>query len=117
MSAHTVVAIKGSRNLAGAMKMVAITFTGSASYDAGGSAIDLSTSGVLGVDGFATVYGVAQIGCSASTSGKYRLTFLPAASDAAATGKIYITDIEQATPAEVSGNLSTTTFRVIVYGT
>jgi hypothetical protein len=105
-----------AQNDVGHLKIRVMTIVGTASYDAGGSTVDLSVATLGTSVGFNTVFGVSPLGAAASTSGTYKLTFLPAASYASATGKIYVTHVEQATPAEASGNLSTSTFTVLVVG-
>jgi hypothetical protein len=113
MSVHTVVSVLGSTNLSGRMKEVVFTMTGSASYDAGGSIVDLSTAGVLAVaDGFTSVHGVECIE-SAAANAKHVFRYVRVA---AATGLLKILDVEQATPAEASGNLSANTYTMKAIG-
>lgn len=75
-----------------------------ASYDASGSTIDLSTW-------FTQVYSVRiagrAIGGAVAGAG-YSANYIPATAYAAATGKIVMGLTWQATPAEASGDLSTT---------
>lgn len=85
-----------------------------ASYDAGGSTIDLSalTSG-----GFTKVYGVKLIGQATAASDRYQPTFITAASYAAATGRLKIRDINATDgAAEASGDLSGVTLVLEVIG-
>jgi hypothetical protein len=115
MSAFTVVSVLGSENLQGRMKKVVCTATGTASYDANGSIIDLSTSGVLGTaHGFTGVHGVKVINVSAHGSDKYQFAYIRATP---ATGTLKVRDVTQAADAETSGDLSsiTWTFEVIGY--
>lgn len=86
-----------------------------ASYDTGGSVIDLSA--VTG-GGFTKVYGLARLGVSPAASDKYHLSFVPAASYAAATPVVKIRDLSAASDAEVASttDLSGTTVVVEVTG-
>lgn len=91
-----------------------ITAVCPASYDAGGSTIDLSalTSG-----GFTKVYGCVLIGQATAASDRYQPTFIPAAAYAAATGKLKIRDINSTdAAAEASGDLSAVTLVLEVTG-
>lgn len=121
MSANTVTATPlAFVNLNGGLKMALVTVTGTASYDTGGSAIDLSTSGNLGVAaGFQTVLGAMEADNTTAGSSKYQYKFLHAASNAAATGKLKVHDLSAASDAEVSSttDLSGTVFRLLVIGT
>jgi hypothetical protein len=90
-----------------------ITAVGPASYDAGGSTIDLSS---LAGGGFSKVYGVKLIGQPTAASDRYQLTFITAASYGAATGKLKVRDINAASDAEASGDLSAVTFVLEVTG-
>jgi hypothetical protein len=109
MSAHTLVSTLQEETLIGLKKAV-VTATGSASYDAGGSILDLSSIFK------SKVYGVTQVAVSPHGSAKYQLTFIRGASDGAALGKVKIHDITAASGAEVSGDLSATTFTLEVTG-
>jgi hypothetical protein len=105
-------------NSQGTIKRVILTVAGPASYDAGGSTIDLS-SAVTALGGtltFTKVYGVDCIAVSAHASSKFKATYVPAAGNAPATGKIKLDDLIQATPAEFSGDASGTTFTLEVVG-
>jgi hypothetical protein len=78
----------------GALKTVVFTATGPSSYDTGGSVLNLSRSGVLGVDaGFTAVHGVRLIGVAAAASDRYHCTYVRAAAGAAATGLIKVRDL------------------------
>lgn len=112
MSAFTYTAATAEKaRSVGEIKTIIMTIAGSASYDTGGSVLDLS-------DLFTKVYGVEIIGVGAAASSKYKGTFTPGASDAAATGKIKMNDITAASGAEVSSttDLSALTFVVRVTG-
>lgn len=113
MSAHTVTTIKGVLNGNGRMKQVTFDMTGSASYDAGGSILDLSTGGVLGVEaGFTSVHGVHCVQSTAANS-KYQFRYTRVA---AATGTLKVNDASQAADAEASGDLSASTFTMVAWG-
>jgi hypothetical protein len=102
----------------GGLKVRIISTTGPASYDAGGSELDLSdSSDGFGnkFDAFSVVYSV-QLGGIAAASSKYQCVFVPGSSGAAATGKIKIHDSSQAADAEASGDLSAVTFYFLVTG-
>ncbi len=117
MSAHTVSATPlGFVNLQG-LKAAVVTVTLSASYDSGGSVVDLSTSGNLAAAGFKTVTGAMLLGHETAASGKYLPVFVPAASNAAATGLLKIYDTSQAGDAETSGDLHASLIRLLVTGT
>lgn len=114
MSAHTVTSVLGSMNHNGRLKSTVFNFTGSASYDAGGSVIDLSTSGVLGADGFTSVHGVQIIQSPAASSlREFRYVRV-----AAATGLLKVHDQSQAADAEAAGSadLSAVTYTAIAFG-
>jgi hypothetical protein len=111
---------KAFMNQQGGMKQLLCVVTGSASYATGGDTIDFSTSGTLGQAlGFQTVTGCVLVGQDTAASTKYLPFFLPAAADAAATGKLKLHDITAASDAEVTAatDLSAVTFRFLVYGT
>jgi hypothetical protein len=85
-----------------------------ASYDAGGSTIDLSA--ITG-GGFTKVYGAQLIGQATAASDRYQPTYITAASYAAATGKLKIRDINATDgAAEASGDLSAVTLLLEVIG-
>lgn len=109
MSAHALVSTKLLETVFGT-RFALVTFTGSASYDAGGSILDLSTLFP------SKVYGLAQVGVSPHGSAKFQPTFVPGASDGPALGKVKIHDITASSGAEASGDLSATTFSAIVFG-
>jgi hypothetical protein len=104
----------------GGLKTRIVSALGPATYSSGGNEIDLSSDATDGLsnayDMFAVVYGVEIIGVGTAASNKYHATYVPAASYAAATGKIRLVDVEQATPAEPSGDLSTVAFTLRVTG-
>lgn len=108
MSAHTLVSTLVQT--LGDMKVAVVTFTGSASYDAGGSILDLSSIFP------SKVQGLAQVAVSPHGSAKYQPTFIRGASDAPASGKVKIHDITASSGAEASGDLSATTFTAIAFG-
>lgn len=109
MSAHTLASTVMNEILFG-MKVALVTVTGSASYDAGGSILDLSTIFP------SKVYGAVQAAVSPHGSAKYQLAFVPGASQGPALGKIKIIDATTDPGAEASGDLSATTFTLVVFG-
>ena len=113
MGAFTSV-VEVANELGTKLRTAVVTATAPASYDAGGSVIDLSalTSG-----GFTKVYGVDLIGQVTAASDRYQPTFIPAAAYAAATGKLKIRDINSTdAAAEASGDLSAVTLVLEVTG-
>ena len=84
-----------------------------ASYDAGGSVLDLSA---LTGGGFTKVYGVDLIGQPTAASDRYHPTYIPAALYAPATGLLKVRDLQAAADAEASGDLSAVTMLVEVIG-
>ena len=117
MSAHTVTA---SVALGGGLlgrKASLVTFTGSASYDANGSALALGTTDTaMDVNsGFASaVSGGVVIQCSGTGADKYFATFIPSSGT---TVKVVVRDAEAGTAAsEVSGDISGLTFTAIIFG-
>lgn len=83
---------------------ILLTAVAPASYDANGSTIDLSTW-------FAEVFECKLAGrpIGGATAGAgFDVIYVPATAYAAATGKLIVSNIWQATPAEASGDLSTT---------
>lgn len=109
MSAHTLVSTLQHETFLGIKKAV-VTIAGSASYDAGGSIIDLSSLFP------SKVYGAAHVAVSPHGSAKYHLAFVPGASNGPALGKVKIHDVTAASGAEASGDLSATTFTLEVTG-
>jgi hypothetical protein len=103
-----------SNDLSTKARKAVLLLTLPASYDTGGSVLDLSA--ITG-GGFTKVFGVSQLGIAAA-SDKYRLSFVPAASYAAATPLVKIRDLSAASDAEVSGatDLSAITTVVEVTG-
>jgi hypothetical protein len=118
MGACTVTATpKGFGVLGGGLKTAVVLVTLPASYDAGGSTVDFSTSGQLGANGFRTVHSAMQCGQATAADDKYYATFIVASSDAAATGKLKVRDLSAASDAEASGDLSAVVIRFVVMGT
>lgn len=121
MGAFTVTATpKSFCNLNGSMKMAVVEITGPASYDTGGSAVDLSTSGNLGAAlGFQKVFGASLMDCDTAASSKYFGAFLHATDFAAASGKLKLHDQAAAADAEVTAatDLSATKWLILVVGT
>ena len=119
MSAFGTPALLGAFDSFAAHKVRRFTVAGTASYDTGGSLLDLSIA-TLGVDnGFAVVHGVSVIGVAAAASDRFQPTYVRAASGAAATGKLKVRDADDATAmAEVGStdDLSSHTFIIEVTG-
>ena len=111
MSAHTLVSYPVVEALLG-MKKAVITITGTASYDTGGSTLDLSSLFP------SKVYGLREIAVSPHGSAKYKLSFVPGSSYDPATGKIKIHDVTAASGAEVTSttDLHATTWTLEVTG-
>jgi hypothetical protein len=103
--------------IGGGLKTATVLVTLPASYDAGGSVVDFSTSGLLGACGFRTVHSAIYAGQATAADDKYYPTFIPASSDAAATGKLKVRDLSAAADAEASGDLSAVVVRIKVEGT
>jgi hypothetical protein len=80
-----------------------------ASYDAGGSVLDLSAH-------FTYVHGVKFVGQATAANDKYYCTYIPAAAYAPATGLVKVRDLTAAADAEASGDLSGVTVRFEVEG-
>lgn len=120
MSAFTIASVLGSKIDRGDLKELVISVTGTASYDTGGSVIDLSTANAtLGTAlGFAAVHGVERIGVTTAADDKYMFTYVRAASGAAATGLLKLRDATAASDAEVTGavSLAASTFFLRVVG-
>ncbi len=97
----------------GVPKVATFQATGPASYDAGGSVIDLSIATLGAGVGFARVDNVTV----SSGTAAHSFNYVRAASGAAATGKIVIKDHSVADGGdEISGNLSAVTFFLTVTG-
>lgn len=112
MSAHTYTAATAEKaRSVGEIKTIILTIAGSASYDTGGSVLDLS-------DLFTKLYGVEIIGVGVAASSKYKGTFIPGASDSPSGGKIKLNDVTAASGAEVASttDLSALTFVVRATG-
>jgi hypothetical protein len=116
MSAFTVVSVLGEENNYGRMKKVIFSSTGTASYDTGGSAVDLSTAGVLGTLGFGTVLGVQQIDCDTAASSKYLIFYLHGSGPT--NGLLKVHDSSAASDAEISSttDIHATTWRFVAWG-
>lgn len=125
MSAFTVTAVKMIKvGGPGGCKQAIIRCTGTASYDTGGSVLNLSSSNtaLLALNNeayFTTVTGLAPVGVDTAASDKYRLQYVNAAADAPATGLIKARDLSAQPAAEVTSttDLSATTWTFEVFGT
>jgi hypothetical protein len=108
----------------GAQKRAVLSVTGTASYDTGGSALDLSSAnttltGLNAMAAFTRVDGINVVGVNPHASGKYHAAHVRASSGAPATGKLKLYDVTTDPGAEVSSttDLSSTTFFLEVFGT
>ena len=124
MSTFGTPALLGAFDSFAAHKVRRFTVAGTASYDTGGSLLDLSIA-TLGVDnGFAVVHGVSVIGVTPAASDRYHCTYIPAAAGAPATGLIKVRDLNTTggggTDGVIelgsTGNISTSTFIIEVTG-
>lgn len=116
MGAFTSVSVLAGSD-AGGIKTRIVTATGPASYDSGGSVIDLSSTGLANAyDGFVLVYGGRCISNEDATDCTYLAEYIAAAAYAPATGKLRISLREQATPAEASGDMSGRVWTFVFYG-
>lgn len=109
MGAFTSVTLLNGPDYGTGSKTATFTAVAPASYDAGGSVIDLSSH-------FTLVHGVEVIGQPTHGNDKYYATFIPAAAYAPSTGKLKIRDLTAASDAEASGDLSAVSFVVRVTG-
>lgn len=124
MSAFTVTAVKSVIvGGPGAQKRAIIQCTGTASYDTGGSVLNLASTnttltGFNNEAAFTYVHGVSVVNVDTAASDKYRLQYLGAAAFAPATGVIKCRDLSAASDAEVSSttDLSATTWTLEVFG-
>lgn len=125
MSAFVITAVKMiSVGGPGGCKRALVRATGTASYDTGGSIIALGSGNTVltGLNNeayFTTVLGVVPVGVGTAASDVYRLQYVNAAADAAATGLLKVRDLAAAADAEVSSttDLSATTWTFEVFGT
>ena len=116
MGAFTAVAIT-TMNFGTTEKTCTFPATGPASYDAGGSTIDLSTATLGAWTAFTKLYdALVMAPVTAPADDKYEGKYVIAASNAPATGKIKIRDQSAASDAEASGDLSTVTVTLTVRG-
>lgn len=125
MSAFTVTAVKSvTVGSVGGMKRAIIQCTGTASYDTGGSVLNLSSTNttLTGFNGeafFTYVYGLSVVNVGTAASDKYRLQYLGAAAFAPATGVIKVRDLsatDSATEVSSTTDLSATTWTFEVFG-
>ena len=104
---------------ANSQKKAILRFKGPATYEAGGSTIDLSSAAtsLAAFGGFSKVYGVQVVAQTTAGDDKYYCTYIPAdANYVASTGKIKVRDLSAASDAEASGDLSAVIFRILVWG-
>jgi hypothetical protein len=108
MSAHTIVSVKElARNGGDGEKLSHVQITGTASYDTGGSVLDLSS-----------YFGDEVRAIIPSTQGttEYQLTYIPDTGNAPATGKIAVFD-GGGTQISAAVDLSGVTYDLLVSGT
>ena len=106
MGAFTSVTVIGRSAVGEGVKRLIVTAVGPASYDAGGSAIDLSAAALGAMEGFTTVYGGHLLKAAhASTSIKLQASVVGGAS--ATSPKIVLRDADGGTAmAQLSGDVS-----------
>lgn len=118
MGAFTSVTVVGSNRDATGLKSLIVTAVCPASYDAGGSAIDLSTSTLGVLDGFTTVYGghlLKAVHTTPANSIKYHASVITGA--AGDTPKVVVRDADAGTAmAQVSGDQSAVTLTLQFFG-
>jgi len=110
MSAHTLGTVVDTSLALGGLKVSLVPVTGSASYDAGGSLLDLSSIFP------SKAIGAVQVATSPHASAKYRAVFIRGTSDGPTLGKLKVYDSTTDPGAEASGDLSATTFTLLVIG-
>lgn len=104
-----------SNELSSKQRRAVLLITGTASYDTNGSVVDLSA---LPGGGFTKVHGAKVIGVGAHASDKYLFTFVPAASYAAATGKLKVRNaliVTTGTPGSLDEISSTTDLSALTF--
>lgn len=104
MSAHTLASTVKTEIL-GSIKKAIVTVTGSASYDSGGSTLDLSSIFP------SKVYGANVVAVTPHASDKYRASYIAGSSNNPATGKIKLRNlatVTTGTPGSVDETASTT---------
>lgn len=122
MSAFTIVSVLScDLGPVGAGKSAVITATGPASYDTGGSVLDLSTASAVLVAAsaaFAVVDGVDVVGSTAAASQTMVPMYVRAALGAPATGVLAIQNLAVDPVAQIGAatDLSGTTWIFRVYG-
>lgn len=118
MGAFTSVTVIGRNSNGEGLKRVTVTAVAPASYDAGGSAIDLSAA-TLGADaGFTTVYGGTMLKAVHTTPASSKKYFAQVLSGASATAPIIcIRDADNATAMlQGTGDLSAITLTMEFVG-
>ncbi len=110
-------------NDAGGIKTRIVSALGPTTYSSGGNEFDCSSDATDGfgnvADAFTVVHSIECIGVAAGTAASastYKFLYIPAASYAAATGKLKVDDVLQATPAENGASLAALTFLFRVTG-
>lgn len=105
MGAFTSVTVIGRESIGEGLKRVIVTAVGPASYDAGGSAIDLSAATLGAQEGFTTVYGGHCLK-AAHASTKIKLDAHVVSSATATAPLIVLRDRDGTDTPQLSGDVS-----------
>lgn len=125
MGAFTITGVTGVHvGDMGRGKHVVLTATGPASYDTGGSVLNLSSANTVltGLNNeafFVRVTGLKLVGVGAAADDRYHCAYVPAALGAPATGVIKVRDADDATAMSEFGaalDLSAVTFTFEITG-
>ncbi len=107
----------------GGVKRRIVSALGPTTYSSGGNEFDCSADATDGFgnafDAFNVVHSVKLIGIApgtAASASTYQSTWIPATAYAAATGKLKVDDLLQATPAENAASLAALVFLFEVIG-
>ncbi len=107
----------------GGVKRRIVSALGPNTYSSGGNEFDCSADATDGFgvafDAFNVVHSIKLISVgpgTAASASTYAMTYIPATAYAAATGKIKVDDLLQATPAENAASLAALTFVFEVIG-
>lgn len=110
MGAFTSVTVIGRNSTGEGLKRVIVTAVAPASYDAGGSAIDLSAATLGAQEGFTTVYGGTMLKAVHTTAASSKKYFAQVLSGTATAPLICIRDADNATAMlQGTGDLSAIT--------
>lgn len=118
MSAHTFVSTLSTSTNGKGLKSAIVSFTGSTSYDAGGSTLDLTTATRGALDGFNTISGGNLLMATHTTAGNSIKYLCQVVAGTGASPKIVVRDADAMTAAaQVSGDISAITFVMQFFGT